>query len=1345
VLEKIGKYKIINKIGTGAMGVVYKGYDAKMGRYVAIKIMSPHFVDNEESRRRFYKEAIAPAKLFHPNIVAIYDLDEEDTVPFIVMEFLDGLDLKYFRTAKTRFTIPQILNIMIQIADGLEYGHRHGIIHRDVKPANVILQHNGTIKIVDFGIAWVAESTQQTRTGIAMGTLAYMSPEQAKGIRVDPRTDQYSLAVIAYEMLTGQRPFEVETYTVALDRILNYVPPPAHELDPQCPPDFSAALARAMDKDREKRFPDLKAMMNVLQAIQKKYTPAEGNLDLATLARDIPGMAFSAEPQKVRLIREYIRDSQYDAAARLLEKFRLENPTPQLLESLQAELRQHQNRKRSADLVKLAADLAENQDFDLALANFQEALELDPDNAQAKSWLSKVGRLKRQKLFKEQIQPLLEEASRRHAAGSYLEAIELYRKILILDPDNKQVPTLLSESEQSLAKFNKLRRLATSISQAVEGANFESAFDSLAQLEQLEPAGDDTRQARSYLWNAFLAEFAQRAQLNPEFGGPKGFHDWLTHIFNLASVVGFFTSPAHLEEKGLFLKEVETLGRRWLGERKLESVQSLFGPLMPVFSRHPVLQSLQAETKNLQQALQESRRRQQAREQRLSEGMQVIRVELQEGRPEEAQRIFQALLKVFPDEPSLLTVEDQITEALDQKERQRQLRRQLEAIQRALQAEDLAKAERLLAMAERDHPQHPDLRAMRGNLDEKLRLARERAEIAQLQDEILASRKREHWEEAIEKARLATERFPESPELLKLLGVLQQAKVEWDKRKEINGVLAQARQLLEERKFLQAGKVLSELKSRYLAEPAVEEAWRHFSEARQAYLQAALRQARDLKDQAQYTAAGVCLDQAMLECPDSLDVQDLAQQVRISAAIQAGVADVRKHLTEKKYDLATATMEGLMARYPEETDLIRLFQVVGQERSAFVRDSIARVDGCIQRQDFDGAMLALRSALETVPNAGELHALLEEVNRLKESAVKQRLQVVEESRFMETEVRRCLEDAGRLQQGGDYFEALRLLEQACQRFPQAGPQLAPRIREIQDIIDRQVKDPDSTTTILEQYERYSETRLHRVTPVPPVKPEGLQVDEITRPKPIPPPVPAASPAAPARRRPWISKLLAAGVLAAILITTAVLWGLSLYDRFFTMPPLPVFEPPPAATLEAWFLLGPEKTLSSDRRLFQTGDNFWLNFRSSLDGYFYVLWRYPDGSLEFLFPNRRLAYPNSRVEAGQFIQVPKGEQPFRFNFQQPGEDQLLVIFAPRADAVEVLELAYQSVNHDPASPHHGIGAQAQAEVDKLVASSWQLILPPQPTGPTQLSWRCHQAIFPAERPEPVVIPLVLRHQ
>ncbi|HQK88993.1 MAG TPA: serine/threonine-protein kinase, partial [Acidobacteriota bacterium] len=197
VLEKIGKYKIIDKIGTGAMGVVYKGFDAKMGRYVAIKTMSPQYVNNDESRARFYREAIAPAKLFHPNIVAIYDLDEEEGTPFIVMEFLDGPDLKYFRSAKIKFTIPQILNILIQVSEGLDYAHKRGIIHRDVKPANILLLKNGTAKIVDFGIARVTESTQQTRTGVAMGTPAYMSPEQAKGMKVDHRTDLYSVGVIA--------------------------------------------------------------------------------------------------------------------------------------------------------------------------------------------------------------------------------------------------------------------------------------------------------------------------------------------------------------------------------------------------------------------------------------------------------------------------------------------------------------------------------------------------------------------------------------------------------------------------------------------------------------------------------------------------------------------------------------------------------------------------------------------------------------------------------------------------------------------------------------------------------------------------------------------------------------------------------------------------------------------------------------------------------------------------------------------------------------------------------------------------------------------------------------------
>jgi|GEM_PF-2617349 len=278
-MEKIGKYNIIGVIGKGAMGVVYKGFDPVLRRLVAIKTLNPQLVSSAEQRARFLREAEAPARLGHPNIVNIFDLNEENDIPYIVMEFLVGFDLKTFRNMGIRFSIPQVVNLLRQTAIGLEYAHRHGVIHRDVKPANVILVDNDTVKLVDFGVAKVAQSTLHTAHGRSMGTPAYMSPEQVRGEPVQAATDQFSLGVVAYELIAGANPYMAESLPALLTRINYFNPPELREVSAECPPELSQMIRRMLAKKKEDRFSSLLETVHLLRRVQHQYAPADTALE----------------------------------------------------------------------------------------------------------------------------------------------------------------------------------------------------------------------------------------------------------------------------------------------------------------------------------------------------------------------------------------------------------------------------------------------------------------------------------------------------------------------------------------------------------------------------------------------------------------------------------------------------------------------------------------------------------------------------------------------------------------------------------------------------------------------------------------------------------------------------------------------------------------------------------------------------------------------------------------------------------------------------------------------------------------------------------------------------------
>jgi eukaryotic-like serine/threonine-protein kinase len=232
--KTIAHYHITEKLGEGGMGVVYKARDMKLDRTVALKFLPEHLIASEKDKQRFIREAKAAAALNHPNICTIYNVDEYNGNPFIVMEYIDGSTLRDLR--KSENPEPSVvMDFAAQIADALHKAHGAGIIHRDIKPGNVMVNADGRIKVMDFGIAKLKSSGQITKTGRIMGTIAYMSPEQIRGEQVDHRSDIWALGVVLYEMLAGEHPFAGENNAAVLHSILNKEPPPVGELLPDCP------------------------------------------------------------------------------------------------------------------------------------------------------------------------------------------------------------------------------------------------------------------------------------------------------------------------------------------------------------------------------------------------------------------------------------------------------------------------------------------------------------------------------------------------------------------------------------------------------------------------------------------------------------------------------------------------------------------------------------------------------------------------------------------------------------------------------------------------------------------------------------------------------------------------------------------------------------------------------------------------------------------------------------------------------------------------------------------------------------------------------------------------------
>ena len=270
---RLGRYEILEELGRGAMGIVYKGRDPKLDRLTAIKTI--RFTDDfdedqaDKIREQFYREAEVVAKLSHPNIVTIYDVGEDLDLSYLAMEYLEGESLETYARKEQLLPIRKTIDVTAQVCDALAYAHGHGIVHRDIKPANIMILKNGLVKVTDFGIAR-ATASSKTRTGVIKGTPYYMSPEQISGMKVDGRSDIFSLGIVFYQLLTGELPFGGENLAAIMYQITTVEPEPPTKYNPKIYKAAVAILNRALEKSLEARYPTAKQMGDHLRLLAQK-------------------------------------------------------------------------------------------------------------------------------------------------------------------------------------------------------------------------------------------------------------------------------------------------------------------------------------------------------------------------------------------------------------------------------------------------------------------------------------------------------------------------------------------------------------------------------------------------------------------------------------------------------------------------------------------------------------------------------------------------------------------------------------------------------------------------------------------------------------------------------------------------------------------------------------------------------------------------------------------------------------------------------------------------------------------------------------------------------------------
>jgi serine/threonine-protein kinase len=478
MVRRIGRYEVLAELGRGGFGQVYRCLDPSLGTPVAIKILT---ADGDEGMMvRFRNEAATSRRLRHPNIIAIYDFGEQNSVPYIVMELLEGEDLHRVIEKRKPLSLLQKIGIMSQMASGLGHAHNEGVIHRDVKPANVMLLRDGTVKIMDFGIALITQATQSRLTprGAVIGTLRYMAPEQFRGTEPDARSDIFSYGLIFYELLSGVHPFYATDAAAQMYNILSVEPAPISRYVPDFPAELQSVLARLLCKDPDLRHQSLDDVLVDLEPALQKLRERR-SIELINEAR-----AAKAQSQLEKahvLIREALTLTPASEQAR------------ELREQLQGELRRQAIRPRVEDLVKRAREALASGNPTEAAQGFESAIRLDPLDTTLQ------GLLEEARTAAEHLQEamrLLAEAEGALANGDAASAANFARQAVERAPAAGRPREVLEQAETVLADENRRTRFAedsAAFRRLIENHSWQEASDLLAGLNRDFPDHSEVR------------------------------------------------------------------------------------------------------------------------------------------------------------------------------------------------------------------------------------------------------------------------------------------------------------------------------------------------------------------------------------------------------------------------------------------------------------------------------------------------------------------------------------------------------------------------------------------------------------------------------------------------------------------------------------------------------------------------------------------------------------------------------------------------------------------------------------------------------------------------------------
>jgi serine/threonine-protein kinase len=477
-LTRIGKYEIVDVLGRGGMGVVYRGIDKQIGREVAIKTLTQGFMGDDNMLARFYEEGRRTGRLNHPNIVTVYDLGDDNGTPYIVMECVEGEPLDKLIRSDSEFPLADRLRILKEVCEALGYAHRNNVIHRDVKPANIFVQPDGSAKLLDFGIARLEKRDQDmslTRTGHLIGTVPYMAPERLRNEDVDGRSDIFAAGVVLFQMVTGQMPF-TGADSVLMQKILTEPPAPLNSIRPDLPAALQAIVDRALAKAPDDRYPAAEEMAADLAAV------------IAELRQ---GQVLELLPEARRLVEA----EEFTSARRVLHQLLQIDSKHTEAKALLAEIHRHlsarQREEKIQQIRQQAEDAFSHNRFDQSLSVLESGLELDASNPELVKLREKA---RAEKDKQDRVNDFLQQAETARRKGDFKQAISAAQKALSVDQSNPRIVALsnvLSKEAEQAERQSKAKALLDSVRGEIGSRRYNEAIELLKKVEEVDPTNPE--------------------------------------------------------------------------------------------------------------------------------------------------------------------------------------------------------------------------------------------------------------------------------------------------------------------------------------------------------------------------------------------------------------------------------------------------------------------------------------------------------------------------------------------------------------------------------------------------------------------------------------------------------------------------------------------------------------------------------------------------------------------------------------------------------------------------------------------------------------------------------------